>query len=92
MFIFYYRLSPVAWYRYSIYFKALFTVATFSAVWFAVELVCTPIAAAWDLRPSATAKCIDRPPVYMMQAVVGGVTDNMLIVLPLHILLPLQMS
>lgn len=90
--IFYYRLSPVTWYRYSIYFTAFVTVAAFASVWFAVEFACTPIEAAWNLRLMATAKCIDRPPVYMLQAVMGGVTDIMLMVLPLPIVLCLQMS
>lgn len=92
MCIFYYRLSPVNWYRYSIYFTAFITVAAFTSVWFAVEFACTPIEAAWNLRLMATAKCIDRPPVYMLQAVMGGVTDIMLMVLPLPIVLRLQMS
>lgn len=90
--IFYYRLSPIDWYRHAIFVTASITVAAFTAVWFAVQFACRPIEAAWNLRLSPTATCIDRPPVYMPQAVMGGVTDIMLMALPLPIILRLQMS
>ncbi|KAK0384648.1 hypothetical protein NLU13_8734 [Sarocladium strictum] len=90
--IFYYRLSPVTWYRYAILFTAFITIATFAAVWFAVQFACHPIEAAWNLRVFTGDNCIDRPPVYMLQAVMGGVTDIMLMVLPLPIILRLQMG
>lgn len=90
--IFYYRLSPITWYRYAIHVTAFVTIAAFTAVWFSVEFACKPIDAAWDLRLSAGAKCLDRPPVYMLQAIMGGVTDIALMLLPLPIILRLQMS
>ena len=90
--VFYYRLSPVVWYRYAIIFTAVITVAAFTAVWFAVEFACTPIEAAWNLRLFTGTNCIDRPPVYMLQAIMGGVTDIMLMLLPLPTLFRLQMS
>lgn len=92
MCIFYYRLSPVTWYRYAIIFTAIITVAAFTAVWFAVEFACTPIEAAWNLRVFTGTNCIDRPPVYMLQAIMGGVTDIMLMLLPLPSVLRLRMS
>ncbi|WQF85313.1 hypothetical protein CDEST_10327 [Colletotrichum destructivum] len=90
--IFYYRLSPITWYRYALLFTSFITVAAFTAVWFAVQFACTPIEAAWNLRLYTGTNCIDRPPVYMLQAIMGGVTDILLIVLPLPIILRLQMS
>ncbi|KAI0128314.1 hypothetical protein BJ170DRAFT_323782 [Xylariales sp. AK1849] len=90
--IFYYRLSPAMWYRYAIAFTAFITVATFTSVWFAVEFACKPIEAAWNLRLYTGDNCINRPPVYMLQAVMGGVTDIMLMVLPLTTIAGLQMS
>ena len=92
MCVFYYRLSPITWYRYAIIFTAFITVAAFAAVWFSVQFACKPIEAAWNLRLYTGTNCIDRPPVYMLQAVMGGVTDIMLMVLPLPIILRLQMS
>lgn len=90
--IFYFRLSPIRWYRYSIHFTAFITVAAFASVWFSVQFACTPIEAAWNLRLFTGDNCIDRPPVYMLQAIMGGVTDVMLMILPLPIILRLQMS
>ncbi|KAH9883544.1 hypothetical protein F4778DRAFT_766190 [Xylariomycetidae sp. FL2044] len=89
--IFYYRLAPITWYRYMIILTGLVTVATFAAVWFAVEFACKPIEAAWNLRLYTGDNCIDRPPVYMLQAVMGGVTDILLMALPLPTILGLQM-
>lgn len=90
--IFYYRLSPITWYRHAIIFTASVTVAIFTAVWFSVQFACKPIEAAWNLRLYTGDNCIDRPPMYILQAVMGGVTDLMLMVLPLPIILGLQMS
>lgn len=90
--IFYFRLSRIRWYRYSIHFTAFITIAAFASVWFSVQFACTPIEAAWNLRLFTGTNCIDRPPVYMLQAIMGGVTDVMLMVLPLPIILRLQMS
>ncbi|OHE96904.1 hypothetical protein CORC01_07871 [Colletotrichum orchidophilum] len=90
--IFYYRLSPIVWYRYAIIATSFITIAAFTAVWFAVQFACSPISAAWNLRLYTGTNCIDRPPVYMLQAIMGGVTDIMLMVLPLPIILRLQMS
>ncbi|EXF86345.1 hypothetical protein CFIO01_00042 [Colletotrichum fioriniae PJ7] len=90
--IFYYRLSPIVWYRYAIITTSVITIAAFTAVWFAVQFACSPISAAWNLRLYTGTNCIDRPPVYMLQAIMGGVTDVMLMALPLPIILRLQMS
>ncbi|KAH7014425.1 uncharacterized protein B0I36DRAFT_369383 [Microdochium trichocladiopsis] len=90
--VFYHRLSPITWYRHAIAFTAFVTIATFTAVWFSVQFACKPIEAAWNLRLYTGTNCIDRPPVYMLQAVMGGVTDLMLMVLPLPIIFRLQMS
>ncbi|KAF9874988.1 hypothetical protein CkaCkLH20_07682 [Colletotrichum karsti] len=90
--IFYDRLSPVVWYHYAIMFTSAITVAAFTAVWFSVQFACTPIEAAWNLRLFDGTNCIDRPPVYMLQAIMGGVTDIMLMALPLPTIYQLQMS
>lgn len=90
--IFYYRLSPIPWYRYAIIAVGVVTIATFASVWFAVEFACKPIEAAWNLRLYTGTNCIDRPPVYMLQAIMGGITDIMLMLLPLPTVLGLHMS
>lgn len=90
--IFYYRISPATWYKRTVWFTAAMTVVTFSVVWFAVMFACRPVAAAWDLRLAGEAECIARPPFYMLQAVMGGVTDVFLMMLAIPTVVGLQMS
>jgi hypothetical protein len=92
MCVFYSRLSPVTWYRYAIMATAFITVATYTAVWFAVEFACHPISAAWNLRLYTGKNCIERTPVYMLQAIMGGVTDIFLMAIPVFTVAKLQMS
>lgn len=57
-----------------------------------MQFACKPIAAAWNLRLYTGDNCIDRPPVYMLQAIMGGITDILLMVLPIPTIISLQMS
>ena len=89
---FYYRLSPAKWYRYSVWATGIICAGSLIGLWFAVVFTCNPVAAAWDMRLAAGAKCIDRPPVYMTQAGFGSATDFLLLVLPIPTLVGLQMN
>ena len=53
---------------------------------------CNPVAASWDSRLLADAKCIDRPPVYVTQAAFGSVTDFLLLILPIPTLTGLHIN
>lgn len=88
--IFYYRISPAVWYRRAVWITGAMTVVTFSIVWFAVMFACRPVSAAWNLRLSG--ECIARPPFYILQAVMGGVTDVFLMALAVPTVTGLQMS
>lgn len=88
--IFYYRISPAVWYRRLVCLTAIMTIITFSVVWFAVMFACRPISAAWNLR--LAGECIARPPFYILQAVMGGVTDLFLMGLAVPTIMGLQMS
>lgn len=90
MCIFYYRISPAIWYRRLVIFTGAVTIITFSVVWFAVMFACRPISAAWNLRLSG--ECIARPPFYILQAIMGGVTDVFLMILAVPTIVGLQMS
>ncbi|KAL2876433.1 hypothetical protein SGCOL_008239 [Colletotrichum sp. CLE4] len=88
----YYHLSPIVWYRYAIIATPVIIIAAFSAVWFTFQFACSSISAAWNLRLYTGTNRIDCPPMYMLQAIMGGVTDVMLMVMPLPIIFRLQMS
>lgn len=91
---FYYRLSPAAWYRYSVWATAVICAGSLIGIWFAVLFSCNPIAASWDSHILADPDtfCIDRPPVYITQAGFGSATDFLLLVLPIPTLIGLQMN
>ncbi|SPJ70426.1 related to integral membrane protein [Fusarium torulosum] len=89
---FYFRLSPSLWYQYSVYFTAFVCTSSLVGIWFSVLFACKPIAAGWDVRLSADATCINRPPIYITQAAFGCVTDLMLLLLPIPTVVGLQMS
>ncbi|WZH50364.1 uncharacterized protein QYS62_011608 [Fusarium acuminatum] len=88
----YYRLSPMPWYRYVIYGTAVLMVVAFTSVWFSLLLACKPVEAAWNLRLFTGSNCIDRYPVHILQASIGGVTDLVLMVITFITILPLQMQ
>ncbi|EKJ67423.1 hypothetical protein FPSE_12408 [Fusarium pseudograminearum CS3096] len=89
---FYYRLSPARWYQYSVYVTGIICTTSLVGIWFSVLFACKPIAAGWDVRLSANATCINRPPIYITQAAFGCITDVMLLILPIPTVLGLQMS
>jgi hypothetical protein len=60
------------------------------AAWFALLFACKPIDAAWNLRPSGEAQCIDRYPFHILQAVTGIVADFTVMVVMLTLCFPLQ--
>lgn len=67
--IFYYRLIPGRWYRYSIFFTAGLTTACFGLTFFINIFACHPISAAWNLRRVTSTNCISRPPFYCIPAI-----------------------
>lgn len=89
---FYFRLSPSLWYQYTVYLTAFICTTSLVGIWFSVLFACKPIAAGWDVRLSANATCINRPPIYVTQAAFGCITDLMLLLLPVPTVIGLQMS
>lgn len=94
LFFFYYRLSPAAWYRYSVWGTAVICAGSLVGIWFAVLFSCNPVAASWEAHMLADpgTKCVDRPPIYMTQAAFGWATDYLLLILPIPTLIGLQMN
>ncbi|RBR08025.1 uncharacterized protein FIESC28_10407 [Fusarium coffeatum] len=62
------------------------------AAWFGLLFACKTIDAAWNLRPSGEAQCIDRYRFHILQAVTGIVADVTVMVVMLTLCFPLQQS
>lgn len=90
--VFYFRLSPATAYRYAVIIVAIICGGSLFAIWFAILFSCKPIEASWDARVLLTAKCIERPPIYITQAAFGSVTDLLLMIVPVPTLIGLQMN
>lgn len=67
------------------------TVGAYTSIWFSLMFACKPIAGSWDPKLFGTAVCINRGAIYIAQAVIGIVTDVLLLALPIPTVLKLQM-
>ncbi|KAI1337846.1 hypothetical protein F5Y15DRAFT_145931 [Xylariaceae sp. FL0016] len=92
MCVFYFRLSPVRMYQYSVYVTAFICAGSLVGIWFSVLFSCRPISASWDVKVLSTAKCINTPVLYIIQAAFGCITDVMLLVIPIPTIVKVQMS
>jgi hypothetical protein len=88
----YCRLAPMVWYLHVIYGTAILIVFTFLCVWFGLLFACKPVEAAWNLRLSTGADCIDSYYLHILHASVGSGADLILIFVTLYNTLPLQLS
>ncbi|KAF6525377.1 hypothetical protein HZS61_011730 [Fusarium oxysporum f. sp. conglutinans] len=89
---FYCRLAPMLWYLYFIYATAILIVLTFLGAWFGLLFACKPVEAAWNLRLSTGAECIDSYPLHILHAGVGSGADLILIFVTFYNTIPLQLS
>ncbi|KAF2010250.1 hypothetical protein BU24DRAFT_73590 [Aaosphaeria arxii CBS 175.79] len=90
--LFYRRLSPNQWFQAAVWFTLFVSVGAYTGLFFALLFACKPIAASWDPLLLPTAVCVNRGAIYITQAVLGIVTDCLLIALPIPTVLKLQMS
>lgn len=67
------------------------TFGAYVAIFFSLLFACKPIAASWDPLLLPTAVCLNRGGIYIAQAVIGIVTDVLLLALPIPTVLKLQM-
>ncbi|OBS16173.1 hypothetical protein FPOA_11999 [Fusarium poae] len=77
-------LTPFKWARYVIRFTGGLVVTASTAAWLALLFACKPIDAAWDLRLSGEAQCIDRYPFHILQAGSGAVADVIVMAVMLY--------
>jgi hypothetical protein len=87
----YLRLSPVRWFRVLVWLL-LCVVVTYALVYNIISVFgCRPIAATWDLKLLASAKCMDQLTKYMALSILNIIIDVFELLLPIPVVLPLQM-
>jgi hypothetical protein len=88
--LFYRRLSPQRWWRWSVY-SVLFLVAGYNlAIMLVIIFGCTPFEKSWDFT-ILEGSCVNRPAVYICTAILGIASNLILLVMPLPMILRLQM-
>ncbi|CAN9436629.1 unnamed protein product [Alternaria alternata] len=85
------RLSPSVAFQWAVWTTVVICASSYIAIFFSLLFACKPIAASWDplLRP--TAACVNQGAIYIATAVIGIVTDVMLISIPVPTIWGLQM-
>jgi hypothetical protein len=90
--VFYLQLSPCQWFR-TLVWALVTSVIVYTITYvFMTIFTCTPIAAAWDLTLTPTAKCLPLLTRYMVLSILNICIDVSTLVLPLTVVLPLQMT
>jgi hypothetical protein len=89
--LFYRRLNPNKIFQAFVWFTLFVTSGAYISIFFSLLFACKPIAASWNPLLLATAVCINRGGIYIAQAVIGIVTDVLLLALPIPTVLKLQM-
>ncbi|EUC46563.1 hypothetical protein COCMIDRAFT_35794 [Bipolaris oryzae ATCC 44560] len=89
--IFYSRLSPVRGYQIAVWSTVFICAGAYTAIFFSLLFACKPIAASWDPLLLPTAVCTNRGGIYIATAVIGVVTDVILIAIPIPTIWRLQM-
>ncbi|KAL1792577.1 hypothetical protein ACET3X_009084 [Alternaria dauci] len=89
--IFYSRLSPFVAFQWAVWITAFICASSYIAIFFSLLFACKPIAASWDPLLLPTATCVNRGAIYIATAVIGIITDVMLISIPIPTIWGLQM-
>ncbi|PSN72084.1 hypothetical protein BS50DRAFT_544407 [Corynespora cassiicola Philippines] len=89
--LFYGRLSPSVAFRIAINATLFLIVGAYTGIFFSLLFACRPIAASWDPTLTTIAKCVNRGAIYITTAVVGIVTDVILLAIPIPLIWRLQM-
>jgi hypothetical protein len=89
--LFYSRLNPNKVFQAFVWSTLVVTLSAYISIFFSLLFACKPIAASWDPLLLPIAVCINRGGIYIAQAVIGIVTDVLLLALPIPTVLKLQM-
>ncbi|KAJ4246633.1 hypothetical protein NW762_013576 [Fusarium torreyae] len=88
--LFYRRLSPQRWWKWSVYSVFLLVAGYNLAIFLVIIFGCTPFKKSWDITITE-GKCVNRPAVYIFTAALGILSDLVLLVMPMPMILRLQM-
>lgn len=89
--IFYSRLSPKKGFQVAVWTTIFVCAGAYTGVFFSLVFACKPIAASWNPLLLGTAVCVNRGAIYIATAVLGVVTDVVLITIPIPTIWGLQM-
>lgn len=89
--IFYLRLSPQQWFRYSVFATITFIVGYSVGIFFSLVFACTPVQKSFDTSVVG-GTCIATAALYIATAVFNIVSDVILFVLPIPMVVGLQMK
>lgn len=87
--VFYLRLTPQRWFRYSVWAIMALIVAYTIAIAVPLIFSCKPISKAWDIYMTE-GECLNTPILYYATAISNIASDIVLFFLPLPILIKLQ--
>ncbi|KAH7140116.1 hypothetical protein B0J13DRAFT_608564 [Dactylonectria estremocensis] len=88
--LFYLKLSPQKWWKWSVYGTFFFVAGYNVAIFFAVLFGCHPIPKYWTLQMKE-GSCVNRPALYIATAALGISSDLILLLLPMPMIVRLQM-
>ncbi|KAH7166322.1 hypothetical protein EDB81DRAFT_640555 [Dactylonectria macrodidyma] len=88
--LFYLKLSPQKWWKWSVYGTFFFVAGYNVAIFFAVLFGCHPIPKHWTLQMKE-GSCVNRPALYIATAALGISSDLILLLLPMPMIVRLQM-
>lgn len=89
--LFYGRLSPGVAFQISVKATLVLIVGAYTGIFFSLLFACRPIAASWDPLLAGIAQCVNRGAIYITTAIIGIVTDVILLCLPIPTIWKLQM-
>jgi len=86
--IFYLKISPHAWYNYTVKATSFCIFGAYTGILFASTFGCKPVAKSWN--PFLDGTCIDVGALYKATALIGVILDMLLIVLPIPLVYNLK--
>ncbi|KAJ4983180.1 integral membrane protein [Stagonosporopsis vannaccii] len=89
--LFYGRLSPGVMFQIAVKATLVLILGAYTGIFFSLLFACRPIAASWDPLLAPIAQCVNRGAIYISTAIIGIVTDVILLCLPIPTIWKLQM-
>lgn len=79
------------WFRWATWAAIFITIGSNTGIFFSAIFACSPIRAGWDIT-ILDAKCINRSALFQSTAILGVVTDVLIILIPIPMIIKLHMS